>query len=68
MMWVSVVHIEADEDPGYELVRVLKERFGGQVRTLTKQGWLHDAERAAVPPLGKPPKHTVPLPRDRGVR
>jgi len=67
-MWVSIVHIEADEDPGAELVQVLRERFGAQVRTLTKQGWLHDAERAPLPPVGKPPAHTVPLPRARGVR
>lgn len=68
MMWVSIVHIEADQDPGAELVQVLRERFGAQVRTLTKQGWLHEAERAPVPSMGKPPSKTTILPRARGVR
>lgn len=68
MMWVATVTIEADEDPGYELVRVLKERFGGQVRTLTKAQWLVDAEREPVRPMGKRPSQTVTLPRVRGVR
>lgn len=53
MMWVATVTIEADEDPGYELVTILKERFGQSVRTQTKAQWLIDAEKAPVPPMGK---------------
>lgn len=68
MMWVSTVTIEADHDPGYELVTLLKTRFGEQVRTSTKAGWLVEAERAPVRPVGKPPAQTVTLPRARGVR
>lgn len=68
MMWVSTVTIEADEDPGFELVTMLRERFGQSVRTHTKAQWLHDAERAPAPPMGKPPSQTTTLPRARGVR
>lgn len=73
MMWVSVVHIEADQDPGYELVTLLRERFGLSVRTRTQAGWLYEAERAPVPPMGKPHQHQgnirqVKLGRSTGQR
>lgn len=51
MMWVSVIHIEAENDPGFELVTVLKERFGQSVRTSTKAGWLYEAEREPPQPM-----------------
>jgi hypothetical protein len=66
--WVAIVRLEADQDPGYELVAVLKERFGASVRTQTQQAWLYEAERKPVPPMGKPPSQTTTLPRARGAR
>ena len=68
MMWVSVISIEADEDPGFELVTVLKARFGESVRTNTQAQWLYDEARKPPAPVGKPPSQTVTLPRARGVR
>ena len=66
--WVAIVRLEAEADPGSELVTVLKDRFGERVRTQTLEGWLFDEQRKPPPPVGKPPSQTTVLPRARGVR
>jgi len=66
--WVAIVRLEAEQDPGGELINVLRERFGASARTQTYEGWLWDEQRKPLPPMGKPPAQTTILPRARGVR
>jgi hypothetical protein len=55
--WVCIVRLDSDDDPGAELMKVLKARFGEGTKTSTALAFLYDdarEERKLGPLRGRP--------------